>query len=131
MKLAYCGNRCDLCPKYLARTTNDDVKLRNVALLMQKAGWPHDLDNLDDNKCNGCQDIETCEYGLKECCLENNLRNCGECSRYPCDLVEHAFEVTQKNAELFKHRFNREEYEVMRKSFFLKKEYLDEIAQKQ
>lgn len=130
MKLAYCGDRCEFCPRYLATLSNDKDELKRVAILMKQAGWPHDFTNLDNNKCTGCEDINNCEYGLKECCTEMEVQNCGECPQYPCEKVKRAFEITDENAITFKNKFTKKEYETFNKAFFMKKKYLDEIALK-
>ena len=61
MKLAYCGDCCNYCPRYTATLSGSREKLEEVAILMSKVGWNQYLDNPEKIKCQGCQDIEICE----------------------------------------------------------------------
>jgi hypothetical protein len=127
MKIAYCGDCCDHCPRYTATLNGSMDKLKEAAILMKKVGWRHDIGTPEKMICNGCQDIESCEYGVKECCLEKNIENCGVCSDYPCSKIQNAFEITRINAEKFKKILSNKEYETFHKAFFLKKENLDKL----
>jgi hypothetical protein len=126
-KLAYCGDCCNHCPKYIATLSASTKKLKEAGILMQKVGWRYDLDFPENMKCRGCEDVEHCEYDVKECCIEKNLSNCGECEDYPCPKINRAFEITRINADKFKSILTAEEYEIFRKAFFLKKENLDRV----
>ena len=124
-KIAYCGDNCAYCPKYIATISGSIEKLNQAALIMEKVGWRYNLDDSEKNKCEGCQDVEECEYGVKECCIERNIENCGKCIDYPCSKIEKAFEITEINVEKFKKILSEEEYDLFRKAFFLKKENLE------
>jgi hypothetical protein len=124
-KIAYCGDNCAYCPKYSSNLIGTKEKLRHVALVMKKVGWRYNLDEPEKMSCEGCQDVEECEYGIKECCLERNIENCGKCVDYPCPIIEKAYEITETNAERFKKILSKEDYEIFRKAFFLKKENLE------
>ena len=76
-------------------------------------------------KCEGCQDVGACEFGVKECCIEKNIINCGKCVDYPCPKIENAFEITNINIEKFKKILSKEDYEIFQKAYFLKKENLE------
>ncbi|MFX1313263.1 MAG: DUF3795 domain-containing protein [Promethearchaeota archaeon] len=121
-KLAYCGDCCTYCPRYIATLSGNRKKLKDVAFLMKKVGWPYNLEEPEKNKCKGCQDIENCEYGIKECCIERNIENCAKCIDYPCPKLENAFEITEGYVETFKPILSKEEYELFQKAYFLKKE---------
>ncbi|MFX1274193.1 MAG: DUF3795 domain-containing protein [Promethearchaeota archaeon] len=125
IKLAYCGDNCTACPRYVATISGSLEQLKESAKLMEKVGWGRDMENIEGLKCRGCQDIESCEYGVKECCLEKNIENCGLCEDYPCSLINKAFEITSVNAEKFKDILTTQQYDIFHKAFFLKKEYLD------
>ena len=127
MKLAYCGDCCNDCPRYIATLSGSKEKLRETALLMKKVGWTRDIDHPEKSKCHGCEDVELCEYRVKECCIEQDINNCGECSDYPCVKIQKAFEITQDNSEKFKMILSEEEYKMFNKAFFLKKKNLDNI----
>ena len=124
-KIAYCGDNCVYCPKFIATLSGSKEKLHQAAVLMSKVGWRYNLEDPEKNKCNGCQDVEECEYDVKKCCIERKIENCGKCSNYPCPKIEKAFEITEKNTEKFKNILSKEEYDLFRKAFFLKKENLE------
>jgi hypothetical protein len=124
-KIAYCGDNCSHCPKYSANFIGSKKKLKDVALLMKKVGWRYNLDYPEKMKCEGCQDVEECEYGVKECCIEKNIENCGKCVDYPCPKIENAFEITEINIEKFKKILSKEEYELFQIAFFQKRENLE------
>ncbi|MFX0072516.1 MAG: DUF3795 domain-containing protein [Candidatus Hermodarchaeota archaeon] len=127
MKLAYCGDDCEECPRYIATLSGSKEKLKEAAVLMKKVGWRYDLETPENMKCRGCQDIEICEYNVKECCIEKKISNCGECTDYPCYKINKTFEITRINTEKFKDILTKEEYELFNKAFFSKKENLDNI----
>ena len=124
-KIAYCGDNCSYCPKYSANLIGSRKELKDVAILMKKVGWRYNLDDPEKMKCEGCQDVEECEYGVKECCIEKNVENCGKCVDYPCSKIENAFEITERNVEKFKKILSKEEYDVFKIAFFQKKENLE------
>ncbi len=126
-KIAYCGDDCSECPRYLATMSGNIEELRESAILMGKVGWPRDLENPDRMKCRGCEDIENCEYSVKECCIKQGLANCGMCGDYPCELINKAFEITAVNAKNFKTILSPDEYEIFKIAFFSKKKNLETI----
>ncbi len=125
--LACCGDRCDLCPRYIATLSNDKEKLTEVAILMKKLGWRDKILAPEEMTCNGCASNESCEYNVRECCLEKEIENCGICKDYPCKKIENAFEITRENAEKFRDIVTRKEYQILHEAFFLKKMNLDEV----
>ena len=124
-KIAYCGDCCTYCPKYITNLSGSRKEIKDVGYLMKRVGWRYNLDEPEKMKCRGCQDVEKCEYGVKECCIERKIENCGKCIDYPCSKIENAFEITEINVEKFKKILSKVEYEIFRKAFFLKKEYLE------
>ena len=127
IKLAFCGDVCNYCPRYIATLSGNEEELNKVAELMKKVGWPYNLEDPKKMKCRGCQDVKSCEYIVKECCIERKVKNCGKCVSYPCVKIEKAFEKTQRNSESFKNILSNEEYVIFRKAFFLKKYNLDMV----
>lgn len=127
MNLAYCGNCCDLCPRYKATESGNIEDLKKVAILMKKVGWFFNLNNPEKMKCTGCQDINPCEYSIKECCIDRGIKNCSECNNYPCEKIRIAFKKTKKNAQKFKTLLSKEKYEIFNKAFFMKKENLEQL----
>lgn len=131
MRLAYCGDDCSICPRYNATLDGSEEALKKVAELMVRVGWNEEkVKDPEKLKCRGCQDIENCEYGVKECCLERKIVNCGECSDYPCPQIEKAFEITNGYAVKFRDILSKEEYKMFHQAYFLKKENLDNINKK-
>jgi hypothetical protein len=126
MQLGYCGDRCDLCFRYKATKSGKREDLEYAAKLLEKAGWVSNIKNLDEIKCSGCYDIDSCEYNIKDCCIERNIKHCGECRDYPCETIEKAFSITQTNADKFKELLTQEEYEMFYNAFFMKKENLEQ-----
>ena len=124
-KIAYCGDNCTFCPKYSANLIGSRKEIKQVAILMKKVGWRYNLDYPEKMRCEGCQDIEVCEYGVKECCIEKNIQNCGKCIDYPCPKIKKAFEITAINVEKFKNILSSEDYEIFRKAYFLKQDNLE------
>ena len=127
MKLAYCGDLCNECPRYIATLSGNKEKLRKVAFLMKKVNWRYDIESPEKMRCRGCEDIDSCEYGVKECCIEKGNNNCGECSDYPCSKIQNAFEITELNREKFRKILTEEEYKMFDIVFFSKKRNLDNI----
>ena len=124
-KIAYCGDNCAYCPKYSSNLIGNRKKLKSVALLMKKVGWRYNLADPEKMKCRGCQEVEKCEYGVKECCIERKVPNCGKCINYPCPIIEKAFEITEINIEKFKKILSKEEYDLFQIAYFQKKENLE------
>ncbi|MBD3255701.1 MAG: DUF3795 domain-containing protein [Candidatus Lokiarchaeota archaeon] len=125
MKLAYCGDNCEECPRYIATITEKRENLKKAALLMKKVGWPYNLRDLEQMKCQGCQDMETCEYKIKDCCIGREIENCGNCVDYPCQKIKNAFHITEVNSRNFKDILTKDEYTMFQKAFFEKKLNLD------
>ncbi len=107
--------------------SGDKEKLIEAMKLSKKVGWNLEKNDPELFKCTGCQDVESCEYNIKECCLEKKIDNCGQCESYPCSKMDKAFEITAWYAEKFKNILTPEEYEIYHDAYFLKKENLDKI----
>ncbi|MFX1293435.1 MAG: DUF3795 domain-containing protein [Promethearchaeota archaeon] len=126
MKLAYCGDNCNFCLRYTATMSKSSEKLKKVAILWKKIGWRDKIDAPDKLICYGCATFnESCEFDVRECCIERKIENCGKCNNYPCNKIEKAYEITQNNVEKFRDILSKEEYEIFTKAFFLKKENLE------
>jgi len=103
----------------------DEFTLKKVAIIWNKAGWRDKIANPEEMKCYGCYSNKNCGYGIKECCLKKDIDNCGKCHLYPCHKIEDMFERTKIYADKCKELLSSEEYELINKAFFLKKENLD------
>ena len=130
MKLAYCGDVCNLCPRYIATLSGKEEELNKVAILLKKVGWRDEIKPPEEMICHGCQDIEVCEYDVKDCCIEKKIENCGKCPKYPCPEIKRAFEITETNTKKFRKILSKEEYETFYNAYFLKKEHLDREQEK-
>lgn len=127
MIVAYCGDRCDLCPRYIATIKNDPEELKEVLILMRKVGWVSDNDTAEDMRCTGCHDIQNCEYEVKECCISKNIKSCAECNSYPCRTIKLAFVLTDENSKKFETLFSEEFYSIFNECFFQKENILNSI----
>ena len=69
----------------------------------------------------------SCRYGINKCASQKGVENCGECDNYPCEKIKAAFEGTQAYADRCKEICTAEEYMILDKAFFSKKQRLDEV----
>ena len=97
VKLGYCGDRCDLCPRYIATISNDSGELNKVAILWKKVGFRDKINNINKLICNGCNQEKECAYeNIRKCCINYKTENCGKCINYPCQLIKDVFKYTRK-----------------------------------
>jgi hypothetical protein len=89
-----------------------------------RVGWMKKDFPLEKVSCGGCQDIENCEYGIKECCIQHAIAHCGSCAQFPCGKINHALQITDSNMEKFRAILSVEEYSVFKRAFFEKRENL-------
>lgn len=133
MKIAFCGNDCDLCPRYLATQSDDKEQLRRVAEMWQRFGWRGATTLPEDMVCDGCIPADSrgcwCRYGIRECALQKNVGTCGECQDYPCEKALRAFQLTEVFANDIKQKCSEQEYEVLQRAFFSKKKNLDKTQE--
>ena len=128
IKLASCGDDCSFCPRYNATLNKDEHKLREIAILWKKIGWRKNIDPPETLACHGCDTFNgTCEYNVRECCIEKHIENCGKCESYPCDRIENAFEIARNNLKKYKDILSKEDCEIFVKAFFSKKDNLDKV----
>jgi hypothetical protein len=128
IELAYCGDDCNLCPRYIATQSNNIEKLKEVAVLWKKAGWRENIVLPEEMVCYGCNTERKCIYDyIKKCALEKGIDNCGFCPNYPCEKIENVFFQTETYAKLCKENCSKKEYELLHKAFFLKKQNMDKV----
>jgi len=127
MKMGYCGDVCEICPRYTATQSGDEKRLREVAALWQIVGWWQDKESPKELTCYGCASVSHCDLGIKDCVLEKGIENCGECLEYPCARLLDIFENNEKEESICKVSFSAKDYQIFQKAFFSKKERLDEI----
>lgn len=127
-KIRYCGDDCELCPRYIATKTADREKLKEVAVLWQKTGLTDNLTTCEEMICHGCASLEKCHYNdIRRCAKNRDINNCGECTQYVCDKINVVFEKTAAYALQCKATCSASDYEQLNNAFFLKKGRLDAI----
>ena len=127
LKLAYCGDDCNYCPRYLATISYDEERLKEVAAMWQIIGWRDTTESPEKLTCYGCASAKICGLGIKECVIKKGIDNCGKCPDYPCERLQKIFEDSQEEAIICKENFSEEDSELFGKAFFSKKERLDKI----
>lgn len=126
-KLAYCGDDCSCCPRYIG-TINDDVEvLKKAAEIWYKMGFRDRILSPDAIKCSGCLSVRECTYGIKECCKKKKIDNCGYCTEMPCDKLKEMFKRAKKYKKISKALLAKEEYEMLNTAFWMKEKYLKRI----
>jgi hypothetical protein len=130
MKLAYCGNVCDECPRYLATKSGEEKALQETAVLWHRVGYRDRVVSSEEIACQGCTSSNWCRYEIAKCAEKKQVDNCGECESYPCPTILETFERTEAFAKESKATCSQEDYTRLRKAFFLKRENLDRIHKK-
>ena len=125
-----CGDNCTDCPRYRATQNGGKDALEAVKALWIRLGLrDHDFP-AQDMACHGCKPENPCAYlELRECVSRKGLDNCGSCRSYPCELINSAFEKSNKLEYRAIKICTPEEMDLLRKAFFSKKEYFDRIHQ--
>jgi len=130
MKLGFCGDDCNVCPRYIATQSGDVEQLKKVAALWYRVGYRDKIVPPEEMICRGCSST-WCNVvdnrDVRECALEKGVENCGKCENYPCEKVLKVFEQTESFAKTCKEKCSKEEYECLQKAFFSKKENLDRV----
>ena len=125
LKMGYCGDVCDYCPRYIATRSGSEEQLREVAALWHRAGARSEERPPEEMICHGCCPEKACPYGITECAREKGVANCGECEDYPCERLSRPFERLKTGPERWRKACSsEEEYERIRKAFHQKKENL-------
>lgn len=127
MKLTYCGNDCNLCPRFMGTKDNNTDELKRAAEMWLKVGWRERVLSPDEMKCYGCSSAEWCRYEIEECCEEKNIDNCGYCNNYPCNKINEVFKESKEYEERSKTVLSNSEYGLLKKAFYMKKERLNKI----
>lgn len=128
LDLAFCGDDCNVCPRYMATQSGDIEKLTQVAALWKRAGWGDEVVSPEEMACYGCATVQWCRYDdVRKCAQTKGISNCGKCDNYPCDKITKVFEQTGHYAKQCKKNCSKEEYEYLQKAFFSKKTRLDKV----
>ncbi len=132
MKLGICGDRCDVCPRFIATRNNDDDLFGRIKRVYVKVGLRDQDIPPDSLTCRGCSPENTCAYSLvRDCAIERKVGNCGECPDYPCEKINMVFQKTENFIEIFRRVCTGEEFALFEQAFFSKKAYLDRVAKQQ
>jgi hypothetical protein len=124
--IGVCGDNCEYCPRYIATQNGSMNELEKVKELWVRLGLrSHDFP-VEDMACHGCKPENKCAYTkLRACVSTKKYDNCGLCSEYPCDLINSAFEKSEKLKDRVNNVCTQEEKNILQKAFFSKKEYFD------
>jgi len=126
--IGYCGDDCELCPRYIATQSNDVEKLKEAAVLWKKAGLHDQIVPPEKMICNGCAALEQCHYNdIRECAKDKKISNCGKCNDYPCEKINEVFNKTSSYAKQSKKMCDSKDYQCLHNAFFSKKDKLDSI----
>lgn len=93
IKIAPCGLVCSHCDAYRATEANDPAKLEQVAAFWRKINHCDEI-TAEYLPCEGCMNdggrkTFFCEKlcRVRPCAVENGVRVCSECPKYPCETV--------------------------------------------
>lgn len=128
-KMGYCGDVCNYCPRYIATQSGNKDKLNEVAILWHKAGARPKILTPEEMLCHGCFPHKACQFGIAQCASEKGIRHCGECSEYPCPILKSRFDLIPQLSEDWKKVCTKEEYDLVHKAFWQKKENLDKARE--
>ena len=123
--IAACGNDCAACPRYTAHPyEKTDEELRHTAQLWMKIGYRDHIVSNEEIACHGCRPENWCRYRIIKCCEDRGIKNCGECSGYPCDTIKECFAVTKSFEPMCRQVCTDDEYKRLEKAFFEKEKNL-------
>ena len=90
-RLTMCGYVCDMCKAFAPNIKRKDER-ECLSLLWRKY---YDLDIPAENiYCEGCRSTKKDairidnDCPVRACVLQNRVDNCGECSKYPCEVLK-------------------------------------------
>ncbi len=129
MKLGVCGDRCDVCPRYVATRDHDALLFEKIRRVYIKVGLRGEDTPLESLTCRGCSPENKCAYSsVRDCALDRKIENCGLCSDYPCEKMNAVFQKTEDFRNKFDHACTKEEFTLFEQAFFRKKAYLGAAA---
>jgi hypothetical protein len=130
MILAACGNDCNACPRYLATRSGDRDKLYRVARLWNRIGYRERVVSPEEIACHGCASSNWCRYGIRQCAIQRGVNDCGECNEFLCRNIVDTIEKTLTFERRVKESCSDDEFELLHKAFFLKRENLERARRK-
>ncbi len=127
LQMACCGDDCNYCPRYTGTINDDKGALKKTAEIWYRMGWRNRILSPDEMKCYGCLSVKDCTYGIKECCGEKEIINCGYCTEMPCGKLRKMFNRNKKYKEISRALLAEEEYEIFNTAFWMKGDRLKRI----
>ena len=128
LPIAFCGDDCNACPRYIATQSGDMEKLKEAAALWKQAGWRDTILPPEKMVCNGCASVEWCRYDeSRKCAQDRGYDNCGKCENYPCEKMEKVFKQTELYANECKENLSNDDYERFYEAFFSKRQKINSI----
>jgi hypothetical protein len=124
--LAYCGSRCDICPRYEATIADDMNRLTELAELWFRCGWRDQILPPEEMKCNGCHPPIWCRYEIPNCAALHEVKNCGVCNEYEsCATLQDMFTRNAAYKDQCEAVCSPEEFEMLKKTCFSKRTNLE------
>jgi hypothetical protein len=127
LKIAYCGDVCTECPRYIATQNKDNAEFVKIAELWFRLGFRERIVSAGELKCNGCSKDLECAHLINTCEHLKDKYNCGECDLFPCDKLNAAFQKSEKINKLCKAKCTALEFEKLSRAFLMKRQILSEI----
>jgi hypothetical protein len=98
-KLAACGIDCNECGSYKVTMKNDMKSAEDLVWWYRNMGWIERNEGAEavikkNPLCRGCWNTKkddcffNCTCGSRDfriCCIEKQIKHCGECSDFPCE----------------------------------------------
>lgn len=126
--LGICGDNCLYCRRYIATRSESAAELEEVKGLWVRLGLRGPDSPSKELVCFGCRPDNKCAYPeIVSCAQEKDVENCGACQKYPCQLINGAF---QKSEEFRSHAAmvcTAGELDALQKAFFSKRQNLDQV----
>ena len=130
--LAYCGSRCDLCPRYQATMAGDEGRLAELAELWYRCGWRDEILPGEEMTCTGCHPAMWCRYNIPACAVAHQVPHCGACENYQfCETVQDMFARNAAYKDQCEAVCSAAEFEMLCTICFSKKENLDAARETQ
>ena len=120
-KISLCGDNCNECPRYNARS---EKERNEVANLWYKMGWRKTVVSKEEIACTGCSSHKSCTYKLVECIKEHNVEKCNQCGEFPCKKIQDMLQISAEYQKKCKKICSKQEYSMLEKAFFDKENNL-------
>lgn len=126
--IAACGNDCTACPRYIAAPyEKTDEQLHHTADLWKRIGYRDRIVSNEEISCRGCTPENFCRFQVVRCAFEKGVSVCSDCAEYPCENILACFETTKTFQPACRRECTDEEYAMIEKAFFMKRENLESL----